>query len=119
MKRAGISSFFTGLPIALIFSVVSVFIFGVIVSVFPVSPWLIKPVNGVIKAVSAFLGAMICVKGGKGLIKGAVFGAVFFIASYLLFGAIAGKLSFGLNLLFDPLICAISGAVAGVIRSNA
>lgn len=119
MERTAFVSYLLGLVVALLLSVVLTFVFAVAISYFPISPNLIKPINGVIKAVSAIIGCIFAVKGSKGFIKGITFGAIYFLLSYLLFGAIAGKFSFGLNILFDLLLCAIAGAIAGIIRSNA
>ena len=96
-----------------------VLVFAVVVSYFPVDPNLIKPVNAVIKALSVAIGAFIALKGGKGAIKGIVFGAIYFVLSFLLFGAIAGGLDFSYKLLFDLLLCAIAGGTVGVVKVNA
>ena len=109
-----------GLLSALLTSVVLVFAFSVVISYLPIDPGFIRPINGIIKAFSVLVGALLGLRGDKGgAIKGMVFGAIYWVLSYLLFCAIAGAFDFGISILFDILLCTLVGGIVGVIKVNA
>ena len=111
-------SYVLGLLTATLVSVALVFVFAVILSNVGVSPTLVRPINQAIKVAAVTIGGVIALKGDKGAIKGLIFGAVYALAVGLLFAAIAGKLSLDAFFLLDVLICAVAGAIIGVIKVN-
>ena len=104
--------------IALLFSLIGVLVFALIISVCSLDDLVIKPVNYLIKCLSVFLGCFMSVKGEKGLIKGAFFGAVISIICYVVFSLISGSFNFNIALVWEILLGVAIGAVAGVIAVN-
>ncbi len=78
----------------------------------------IKIVNQIFKVVCVALGCLIFIKGEKGLVKGAVAGAVGTTVAYLLFSAIGGAWQFTLLQLAELLVGAIAGGISGIIAVN-
>ena len=112
-------NYILGLLVALALSVGLVFIMAIIISNVGVSTAFIKPINQAIKAVALFIGAFIALKGDKGLIKGCVFGVIYAVVSGALFSLISGNFSFDIQMIFDILICALVGALVGILKVNA
>ena len=117
MKERSFLSYVIAMLVSLLASVALVFLFAIVISNASVSSTLIKPVNGVIKAVAAAIGAFISVKGEKSTLKGLLFGLAYCLFSYLLFCAIGGKFDIGLQSLFDILICVTAGGAVGAIKA--
>ena len=104
--------------VSLLSSVMLVFIFAIILSSVSVSTSFIKPINQVIKGISLAIGSLIALKGDKGLLKGAIFGAVYSVLSYILFSLIAGSFTVDFHVLLDLIFCVGIGALVGVVKVN-
>ena len=118
MEKSKILNYIIAMLVSLLSSVVLVFIFAIILSSVSISSTFIKPINQVIKGISLAIGALIALKGDKGLIKGAVFGAVYSVLSFILFSIIAGSFDFDFHILLDFLFCIVIGALVGVVKVN-
>lgn len=103
---------------ATIFSLVCVLIFSFIIGLFSLSADIIKPVNQVFKIVAIALGGILFIRGGRGLIKGAIYGVCAVLVTYLLFAVISS--SFAVSWLFalEIVLGAVAGAISGVIGVN-
>ncbi len=108
--------------IAAIVTLAAVLVFALLVKLFSIGSGAITAVNQVIKAVAIFVGCMVCVKPGRGLLKGLVSGVAVIILTYFLFAILAGEISFGwtnvLDLVFGALVGAVSGFVAGFVKNK-
>ena len=108
--------------IAAIVTLAAVLVFALLVKLFSIGSGAITAVNQVIKAVAIFVGCMVCVKPGRGLLKGLVSGVAVIILTYFLFAILAGEITFGwtnvLDLVFGALVGAVSGFVAGVVKNK-
>ena len=103
---------------AVIFSLACVLIFSVIISFASLSSAVIKPVVQVFKIIAVALGGVLFIRGDKGLLKGAIYGVIAIICTYLLFGIIASSLSISWLFLAELLLGAAAGAVSGLIGIN-
>lgn len=108
--------------IAVIVTLAAVLVFALLVKLFSIGSGAITAVNQVIKAVAIFVGCMVCVKPGRGLLKGLVSGVAVIILTYFLFAILAGEIAFGwtnvLDLVFGALVGAVSGFVAGFVKNK-
>ncbi len=108
--------------IAAIVTLAAVLVFALLVKLFSIGSGAITAVNQVIKAVAIFVGCMVCVKPGRGLLKGLVSGVAVIILTYFLFAILAGEIAFGwtnvLDLVFGALVGAVSGFVAGFVKNK-
>ena len=103
---------------ATIFSLVCVLIFSFIIGLFSLSADIIKPVNQVFKIIAIALGGILFIRGGRGLINGAIYGVCAVLVTYLLFAVISS--SFAVSWLFalEIVLGAVAGAISGVIGVN-
>ena len=103
---------------ATIFSLVCVLIFSFIIGLFSMSADIIKPVNQVFKIIAIAIGGILFIRGGRGLIKGAIYGVCAVLVTYLLFAVISS--SFAVSWLFalEIVLGAVAGAISGVIGVN-
>ena len=108
--------------IAAIVTLAAVLVFALLVKLFSIGSGAITAVNQVIKAVAIFVGCMVCVKPGRGLLKGLVSGVAVIILTYFLFAILAGEIAFGwtnvLDIVFGALVGAVSGFVAGFVKNK-
>ena len=103
---------------AVIFCLACVLIFSLIIQLFSLPTDAVKPVNQVLKTLSIAAGGVLFIRGGRGLIKGAVYGVIAVLVTYVLFSVIAS--SFAVTWLFalEILLGAASGAISGIIGVN-
>ena len=107
-----------GVLIALIFSAVSILLFALILTLFSIPSETIKPVNCLIKVLAVFIGCLFSIKGGKGLIKGLIYGGIITLTAYLFFSIIGGNFIFSISFLWELLLGLSVGAVAGIVSVN-
>lgn len=105
--------------IALITALVGVLISALTVKLFTVSDSAIPIINQVIKSVAVFIGCIFSLKKpNNGWLRGLICGFIFAWLSYLVFSALDGKFAFGLSLLNDCVLGAVSGMISGIISVN-
>ena len=104
--------------LALIFGLCGILAFALIVKFAAPSEGVIKTVNQFIKVISVFLGCFFALQGEKGIIKGALSGAVFTVLLYAVFALMSGAGVFSLEMLADLGFTAVIGAISGVIAVN-
>lgn len=118
LNKANIVDIARATLIAVIISLISVLIFGIVIKLTDVPDGIILPINQVIKVISVLLGCIIGFKQKeKGALKGAVVGTLYTALSVLIFWIICGspKGSFSWA---DALTGVISGVIAGIIAVN-
>lgn len=103
---------------AILISLAFVLVFTVLIQLFSIPAAAVKPVNQVFKIIAIIGGGLLFIRGDKGLIKGAIFGVLAVVLTFLLFGAIAGSLACDWKFAIEILIGAVAGGVTGVIAVN-
>lgn len=103
---------------AVALALIFVLAFAAVIQLFSVPSGAIKPVNQVFKIICLALGCIIFLRGDKGLLKGAIVGALYIVLTYLIFGAFGGGLTFGWLQLAELAIGVFSGGVSGIIAVN-
>ncbi|MBQ8657575.1 MAG: TIGR04086 family membrane protein [Clostridia bacterium] len=104
--------------VALLLSLIGAFIFAVILRFTSLSDKVILPVNQVIKTAAIFFGVLLCVRGEKGLLKGALAGLFATMLSYLAFSAIGGDFSLSWLAVLELLFGVFAGALSGIFAVN-
>lgn len=101
-------------------SLVAVLVFALIVKIFAVSNQAISIVNQVLRILSIVFAVWCVLRSNpeKGWLKGALSGFWYTAMTFVVFSLIDGQWVFGLPLLYDVLIGAASGAVAGILLVN-
>lgn len=118
-KESGfVSCTVKGVLVSVSFVLASVLLFATFMKLFNFSSGVIKPVNQVIKVLSVFCGAILCVSGNKGIIKGVIIGIFSVAVTYLLFALMGGEGLFDVGFFLDVVFGAVIGAVSGVIAVN-
>ena len=100
----------------------AVLVFALLIKLFSWGSSVIMPVNQVIKLTCAALGCVLCIRGEKPVLRGALSGLGTVLVTYFLFAAIAGSISFGWgnvpDLLFGAVAGGIGGAIAALVRGG-
>ncbi len=107
-----------GVVIALSVSVAAVLLFALVLRLFSINLAVVKPVGYLIKTIAVFTGVFFSVKGGGGLLKGIVYGFLITAFQFLFFSLIGGGFTFSINLLWEILLGAAVGAIAGIFAVN-
>lgn len=113
-----IKSTLKGVLVSVVFILAAILLFALFIGVFDFSYSVIKPVNQVIKVCSVFLGALLCVRKDKGIIKGALIGLLSTVAAYAVFALMGGEGLFGTGFFLDLMFLSIIGALSGIISVN-
>lgn len=103
---------------AVLISLAFALLFTVVIQLFSLPAWVIKPVNQAFKILAVAGGGLLFIRGGHGLVKGAVHGLVSVLVTFLVFGAIAGSLAISYKLAIELLMGCIAGGITGVIAVN-
>ena len=107
-----------GVALALAFSFLAVVVFASILQIAPLPDKIIYPVNQTVKAVAIALGALVFVRGERGLLQGLAIGALFTALSYLSFSALGGDFSLSWLIFAELALALFIGGVSGAIAVN-
>ena len=107
-----------GVGLALAFSFLAAVVFASILQISPLPDKVIYPVNQTVKVVAVILGALVCVRGEKGLLQGLAIGGLFTALSYLTFSALGGDFSLSWLIFAELALALFAGAVSGVVAVN-
>lgn len=113
-----ISSTVKAILISVVFVLCGVLLFALFLKIFDFSSSVIKPVNQALKILSVFCGVMLCIRGEKGFVKGAIVGLFSIVFTYLLFALMGGEGLFGVGFIIDVAFGAAIGAISGIISVN-
>lgn len=109
--RFGLSSIFFSLVLCLIFSA---FVKGLYLT-----ESVVNIGRTVIKIVSILMGAIYAViNPQRGIIKGLIWGVIYYAVSFILFSALSGGVDFGAFSVVDLAFCALAGLISGIIAVN-
>ncbi len=102
-----------GFIISIIFTIISLSIFAILLTYTNISEETIEPVIIIITGVSILIGSSICTKKlrNKGLINGAIVGALYIFTIYLISSLVNSN--FSLN--YESVIVSIAGIICGII----
>jgi len=104
--------------VSLLFSLIGAFLFAIVLRTFNLSDKVILPVNQILKTFAVFFGVLLCVRGEKGLLKGALAGLFHAMLSYLAFSALGGDFSLSWLALVELLFGALAGGLSGIFAVN-
>lgn len=107
-----------GTIISLIFTLLTICLFGLIITIFNIPNTVIKPVNLLFKILAIFIGAFFSISEDKGLVKGILLGLLVSVICFIVFGLISNTSIFTLNTLWEVLLSMVVGAVSGIISVN-
>ena len=107
-----------GAGLALGFSFLAAVIFASILQFTDLPDKVIYPVNQTVKVLAVCLGALFCVRGEKGFLKGGAIGFIFTALSYLAFSALGGDFSLSWMIFAELLLSLFAGVVCGAIAVN-
>ncbi len=105
-----------GLSLAI--SLLGAVIFAVILRIGNVSEGIIYPINQTLKGLAIVLGALICVRGEKGWLKGGGAGLLFTALSYLAFSALGGDFSLSWLIFAELFLAFVIGGIGGMLAVN-
>ena len=77
----------------------------------------IKVINQFIKTISIFIGATLCIRNQKGLLKGLALGLIFSVVLHLIFYLMGTDVKFS-KIIIDCLFSGILGMISGIISVN-
>lgn len=103
---------------AVIFSLVCVLVFSLLLELFAISVTAVKPVNQALKIVAIALGGILFIRGGRGLVKGVIYGLIAITATYLLFSIISSSFSVTWLFALEMALGAVAGGISGIIGVN-
>lgn len=120
LNKNFVSQIVKGCFVGLIASLVGILLFAFVLRFVNISDLTIKIVNQIIKGVSVLLGVFICLKNNKekGLVKGAIIGAVYTLLSYLIFSVLVANFSFSASIIYDMIFASVIGLICGVMFVN-
>lgn len=112
-------SILKGIIVSMLISFALILVFALCLKWFVFDEVWIVPINLLIKAISVVFGSMIAVKGeSRGLLKGALFGGVYIVFAFIVFGLLAGSFEIGLSFLLDLVFSVILGGIVGIVKVN-
>ncbi len=118
LDKATVTDIVRASLIAVIISLLAVLILGIIMKFVDISDAILLPVNQVIKVISVLLGCIIGIKcKTRGALKGLAVGAIYTLASILIFWIVNGNLGGNFGVV-DAVSGLITGAVSGIIAVN-
>ena len=107
-----------GVGLALAFSFLASVVFASILQFSSLPDKVIYPINQTVKVVAIVLGALVCVRGEKGLLQGLAIGGLFTTLSYLAFSALGGDFSLSWLIFAELALALFTGAISGAIAVN-
>lgn len=107
------------LVIAIIISLIGVLLAALIIKLCNLPDKVIPIINQVIKGLSILIACLISFKlPHNGWVRGIVMGIFYIALSFVVFSLLDGKFNFGLSLLNDVALGAVTGLISGIIAVN-
>jgi len=104
--------------VSLLLSLVCAFAFAILLRACNLSDKVVLPVNQVLKTLCLFFGVLLCIRGEKGLLKGALTGLFYAMLSYLTFSSLGGDFSLSWLIVVEVLFCMLAGSLSGIFAVN-
>lgn len=111
--------FTKALILSLIFTFVAIILFALVIKFFSLNDGVIVPVNLVIKCLAVSIGTVVLTKNRTGgLKKGIIFALCYVTLAFVIFSFLASSFAINFGLLLDYVVCALFGAIIGIVRVN-
>lgn len=112
--------YFKGLLLSILTSFALIILFALCLKWFDISDGFIVPMTLAIKGISVFVGACFAIRSSSshGLVKGLVFGMVYMIFAFMVFGVLSGTFEFGMSSFLDLIFVSILGGLVGIVKVN-
>lgn len=116
-KKNYILKILSGVAVAVSITLMLILLFAVFIRFVGIDDKYIFPINQIIKVISLFVGAFVCLKGNKekGLIKGLILGFAYYLISYILFAILQGSIAFTMSNFYDLILTTLMGGIIGLI----
>ena len=115
-RGAALFEVIRALVIGIILSLGLVLLAALIIKLFNLPNGAIPVINQVIKGVSILLGCLLSLKNRQNnWLKGMIVGVSYIVLSYIVFSLLDGAFAFGVHLLNDFVLGAVTGLVSGII----
>ena len=96
--------------VAIIISLIAILVMAFVIKMLSISTHTVPIINQVIKGVSILIACLICLKTpSNGWLKGLTVGILYIALAFVIFSLLDGDFKFGLSLLNDSAIGAVSG----------
>ena len=107
------------LIVAIIISLLLVVIAAFLVKWLNIGDKYIKIINQIIKGLSIFLSAVICLRlPYNGWLRGFILGVLFILSAFVVFSLLGDGFDFGISLLNDVVLGGVSGLISGILAVN-
>lgn len=103
---------------SVVFVLIYALLFTLIIQLFCLPTGVVKPTNQVFKILAITVGGLLFIREDKGLVTGAIFGAVSVIVNYLLFSLIACSFTIGPFFALELFLGVVAGGITGIIAVN-
>ena len=117
-SQKGVFQVIKAVSVALLCSVLLCAVYALLLRVLPMSGVAITVVTQVLKGMSLAVGTLLFLKGEKGLLKGAICGALFSMLGYLTFSALGGGFALSWLILLEIVLFCAVGGLTGVAAVN-
>ncbi|MCL2062120.1 MAG: TIGR04086 family membrane protein [Firmicutes bacterium] len=114
-----ISEAIRAVVVAVIISLAAILLLALLIRLLNISTNAIPIINQVIKGVSILVACLICLRLPRnGWLRGLIVGIVYVLLAFVIFSLLNGaQFTFGLNVLNDIALGAVSGLISGIISN--
>ncbi|MDR2201747.1 MAG: TIGR04086 family membrane protein [Clostridiales bacterium] len=117
-RKSAVFEVLTAVITAIIVSLLSILLVAFLIKAVNISTSAIPVINQVIKGVSILIACLICLKTPRnGWLKGICAGLLYIALAFIVFSLLSGSFTWGINVLNDVALGAVSGMVSGMIAS--
>lgn len=118
-KGSYVAEILKALIFAVIISLVLVVLAAFLVKWFNIADNYIKIINQVIKGLSIFIAAVICLKlQYNGWLRGFILGVLFVLIAFVVFSLLGDGFDFDIKLLNDVALGGVTGLISGILSVN-
>lgn len=100
--------------ISILTTLLLIFVFAGIITQFTLNETAVKIINQAIKTIAILLGCIFYIK-KKGILNGGIFGIIYAVCCFAVFGLISKEWNFDASLLLELIYSAIVGSISGVM----
>ncbi len=115
-KGAAVLEIVKGLAVSVVLSLVLVLLAALLIKVFNIKTGAIPVINQVIKGVSILCGCLIVFRiKSNNWLRGMILGVFYILLACLIFSLLDGSFGFGLHILNDLTLGAVTGLLSGIL----
>ena len=117
-KGSSVLEIVKALITGIILSLILVLLAALVIKVFNIKTGAIPVINQFIKGVSILCGCLFAFKGKKNnWLRGILAGIIYIAVSFVIFSLLDGSFSFGLHIVNDVALGAVTGMLSGILSS--